>query len=94
MILAIDTSEFHSGTRSLSVTFDGQSASEEGISQFIPVNPNTGYEFSAEYRTEELETASGPRFAITDAMGRRGKERLEREFSYEKFRARLERVLC
>ena len=29
-----------------------------------------------------------------DAMGRRGKERLEREFSYQKFRARLERVLC
>ena len=29
-----------------------------------------------------------------DAMGRRGKERLEREFSYEKFRSRLERVLC
>jgi phosphatidylinositol alpha-1,6-mannosyltransferase len=32
--------------------------------------------------------------AERDAMGRRGKERLEREFSYEKFRARLERVLC
>jgi phosphatidylinositol alpha-1,6-mannosyltransferase len=29
-----------------------------------------------------------------DAMGRRGKERLEREFSNEKFRARLQRVLC
>jgi phosphatidyl-myo-inositol dimannoside synthase len=29
-----------------------------------------------------------------DAMGRRGKERLEREFSYEKYRARVERVLC
>ena len=29
-----------------------------------------------------------------DAMGRRGKERLEREFSYDKFRARLDRVLC
>ena len=67
VILAIDTSEFHSGTRSLSVTFDGQSASEGGISQFIPVNPNTDYEFSAESRSEELETASGPRFAITDA---------------------------
>jgi tetratricopeptide (TPR) repeat protein len=65
--LAIDTSEFHSGTRSLSVTFDGQSASEAGISQFIPVKPNTDYEFSAEFRTEELETASGPRFAIADA---------------------------
>jgi phosphatidylinositol alpha-1,6-mannosyltransferase len=32
--------------------------------------------------------------AEKDAMGRRGKERLEREFSYEKFRARLQRVLC
>ena len=29
-----------------------------------------------------------------DTMGRRGKERLEREFSYEKFRARVEMVLC
>jgi tetratricopeptide (TPR) repeat protein len=67
VILAIDTSEFHSGTRSLSVTFDGQSASDAGISQFIPVKPNTDYEFRAEFRAEELETASGPRFAIADA---------------------------
>jgi len=67
VILAIDTNEFHSGTRSLSVTFDGQSASEAGISQLIPVEPNTDYEFSAEFRAEELETASGPRFAIADA---------------------------
>jgi tetratricopeptide (TPR) repeat protein len=65
--LTIDTSEFHGGKRSLSVTFDGQNASEPGIVQFIPVKANTEYEFSAEYRTEELETASGPRFAITDA---------------------------
>jgi tetratricopeptide (TPR) repeat protein len=67
VILAIDTGEFHSGTRSLSVTFDGQSASEAGISQFIPVKPNTDYEFSAESRTEDIESASGPRFAIMDA---------------------------
>jgi len=65
--LAIDTSEFRGGTRSLSVTFDGQNAPEAGIVQFIPVRPNTEYEFSAECRTEELETASGPRFAIADA---------------------------
>jgi tetratricopeptide (TPR) repeat protein len=65
--LAIDTDEFHGGTRSLSVTFDGQNPPEAGIVQFIPVRPNTPYEFSAECRTEELETASGPRFAITDA---------------------------
>jgi tetratricopeptide (TPR) repeat protein len=65
--LAIDTSEFHSGTRSLSVTFDGQRVSEAGVSQFIPVKPNTDYEFSAESRTEDIESASGPRFAVVDA---------------------------
>jgi hypothetical protein len=65
--LAIDTGQFYGGTRSLSVTFDGQNPPDAGIVQFIPVRPNTEYEFSAECRTEELETASGTRFAITDA---------------------------
>jgi len=64
--LAIDTSEFHSGTRSLSVTFDGRNPGDAGIFQFIPVKPNTDYEFSAESRTEDIESASGPRFAIVD----------------------------
>ena len=64
--LAIDTSDFSGGTRSLSITFDGQNPGDAGISQFIPVKPNTEYEFSAEYRAEELDTASGPRFSITD----------------------------
>ena len=65
--LAIDTSEFHSGTRSLSVTFDGQSSPDAGIFQFIPVKPGTVYEFSTESRTEDIDSASGPRFAIVDA---------------------------
>jgi hypothetical protein len=65
--LAIDTSEFHSGTRSLSITFDGQNAAEAGIVQFIPVKPNSEYEFSGEWRAEDLDTASGPRFSIADA---------------------------
>ena len=65
--LAIDTSEFHSGTRSLSITFDGHSATDAGIFQFVAVKPNSDYEFSGECRAEELETASGPRFSITDA---------------------------
>jgi tetratricopeptide (TPR) repeat protein len=65
--LGIDTSEFHSGTRSLSITFDGRNPGDAGIFQFIPVKPNTGYEFRAEYRTEDIESASGPRFAIVDA---------------------------
>ena len=40
---------------------------EHGISQFIPVKPNTDYEFSADSKTEDIESASGPRFAIVDA---------------------------
>jgi len=65
--LAIDTGEFHSGTRSLSVTFDGQSVPGVQLVQFIPVTPSTSYEFSAESRTEDIDTASGPRFALVDA---------------------------
>jgi tetratricopeptide (TPR) repeat protein len=64
--LAIDTTEFAAGTRSLSITFDGQNPEEAGIFQFIPVKPNTDYEFAAAYRAAELDTASGPRFSITD----------------------------
>jgi hypothetical protein len=65
--LAIDTSNFFSGTRSLSITFDGRNPPDAGILQFIPVKPNTDYEFSAESRTEDIESASGPRFSIVDA---------------------------
>jgi tetratricopeptide (TPR) repeat protein len=65
--LAIDTDQFYSGTRSLSVTFDGRSVSEARVSQFIPVKPDTDYEFSAESRTQDIDSASGPRFALADA---------------------------
>lgn len=65
--LNIDTNEFRTGTRSLSVTFDGQSVPGPQLVQFIPVKPNTSYEFSAESRTQDIDTASGPRFAIVDA---------------------------
>jgi tetratricopeptide (TPR) repeat protein len=65
--LAIDTNEFHSGTRSLSVTFDGQSVPGVQLVEFVSVRPNTSYEFSVASRTEDIDTASGPRFAIVDA---------------------------
>jgi tetratricopeptide (TPR) repeat protein len=65
--LAIDTSEFHSGTRALSVTFGGHSVPGAPVFQFIAAKPSTSYEFSAQLRTEDIDTASGPRFAIVDA---------------------------
>jgi tetratricopeptide (TPR) repeat protein len=65
--LTIDTSDFHTGARSLSIAFDGQNPPDTGIFQFVPVKPNTDYAFSAAYRTEDILTASGPRFSVTDA---------------------------
>lgn len=65
--LAVDTDQFYDGARSLSVTFDGRNAPDAGIVQFIPVKPDTDYEFSAESRTQDIDSASGPRFAIADA---------------------------
>jgi tetratricopeptide (TPR) repeat protein len=65
--LAMDGKQFYSGTRSLVITFDGQNPPTAGIVQFIPVKPNTDYEFSAAYRTEDIMSASGPRFSIADA---------------------------
>ena len=65
--LAIDTTEFRSGSRSLSVTFDGHSVPGAPLLQYVVVKPNTNYEFRAESRSEDIDTASGPRFAIVDA---------------------------
>lgn len=65
--LAVDTDQFYGGSRALSVTFDGRNAPDAGIAQFIPVKPDTDYEFSAESRTQDIDSASGPRFAIVDA---------------------------
>jgi tetratricopeptide (TPR) repeat protein len=65
--LAIDTDQFYGGTRSLSVTFDGRNAPDAGITQFVPVKPDTDYEFSVESKTQDIDSASGPRFSIADA---------------------------
>jgi tetratricopeptide (TPR) repeat protein len=55
------------GPRSLLVSLDGPGISDAGFYQFVPVQPNTTYEFSAQYRNKDpQEGAGGPRFAITD----------------------------
>ena len=54
-------------TRSLLITFDGPGVTDAGILQFIAVQPNTTYEFSAYYKSGEFEGAGGPHFTIQDA---------------------------
>ena len=65
--VALDPSEFHAGRRSLLVSFDGPGISDAGISQLIPVNPGNDYVFSAHFKSENMDGAGGPRFAIEDA---------------------------
>jgi len=65
--LAIDTDQFYAGTRSLSVTFGGRSTPDVGIAQFVPVKPDTDYDFSAQSKTQDIDSASGPRFQLGDA---------------------------
>jgi hypothetical protein len=65
--LAIDVTESHSAHQSLSVIFDSSGLEDAGIRQLIPVEPHTGYEFSAYFKSENLEGAGGPRFVLQDA---------------------------
>jgi tetratricopeptide (TPR) repeat protein len=64
--LTLDPSDFHGGHRSLLITFDGPGVTDAGIRQFIAVQPNTRYQFSAYYKSGELEGAGGPHFTIQD----------------------------
>ena len=65
--ILLDTSEVHSGTRSLRLGFAGPAGGDDvGVYEYVPVQPNTAYKLSAFVKTQELTTASGPRLAIED----------------------------
>ncbi len=68
--LTLDPSDFHGGHRSLLITFDGPGVTDAGIRQFIAVQPNTTYQFSAYYKNGEIEGAGGPHFTIQDVFTR------------------------
>ncbi|MGA8065876.1 MAG: hypothetical protein WCA47_00995 [Terriglobales bacterium] len=64
----IDDRIAHSGSRSLSLSYDGGPAYEAGWAEFVPVLPNADYEFSAWIKSDNVTTSSGPRIAIVDAF--------------------------
>jgi len=64
--VTVDTSTFHSGTRSLALQFDANSVADAGLYQLVPVEPNTHYTLRGFTHSEELESANGPRLAVTD----------------------------
>jgi len=70
VVLALDSTESHSGHRSLSIAFDSRGIEDVGIRQFVPVEPNTKYEFSAYFKSQGLQGAGGPRFLLEDRFTR------------------------
>jgi len=64
--LSLDATEPHIGHRSLSIAFDSRGLEDAGIRQFIPVMPNTRYQFTAYFKSEDMQGAGGPRFVIQD----------------------------
>jgi len=64
--LTLDPSDFHGGHRSLLTTFDGPGVNDAGVRQFIAVQPNSSYDFSAYYKNGEIEGAGAPHFTIQD----------------------------
>ena len=68
--LTLDPSDFHAGHRSLLIAFDGPGVTDAGIRQFVAVQPNTTYDFSAYYKNGEIEGAGAPHFTIQDVYSR------------------------
>ena len=70
--LTLDTSEFHSGPRSLAIGFDGPGVDEAGIFQLVSVEPNTAYDFTGYYKNGEIEGAGAPHFVLQDHLFQQG----------------------
>jgi len=68
--LALDPTQPHTSSRSLRIVFDSRGLEDSGVYQFIPAHPKTEYEFSANFRAEDMEGAGGPRFILQDAYTR------------------------
>ena len=66
--LAIDPTEGHSAQQSLSIEFSSAGLQDAGIRQIIPVEPDTDYDFSAFFKSENIEGAGGPRLLLQDAF--------------------------
>ena len=61
----------HSGTRSLETTFDGKhNVNFDGACQFVVVEPDMSYDFSAWLRTENITTDRGLFLRLTTPQGR------------------------
>ncbi len=64
--LAVDHRTAKEGVSSLLVTFKDKPVADAGIVQYVPVRPNTRYEFTGYLKADSLITATGPRLLVQD----------------------------
>ena len=70
MQVGIDPNKSYGGSRSLRMTFNVRGNLDSiNVSQLVPVQPQTEYEFSFHLSTHKLESGSAPRVQIVDAAG-------------------------
>lgn len=68
MHIAIDPNKSHSGSRSLRLLFQVRANLDSiNVSQLVPVQPNTDYDFECYVATDKLETGSAPQVQVLDA---------------------------
>jgi hypothetical protein len=65
----LDSTQSHQGIQALLVTYSG-SNEDAGISQYVPVTADIPYVASAWVKSEELQSANGPRLAVYDGYRR------------------------
>jgi tetratricopeptide (TPR) repeat protein len=69
--IALDSQERHSGNQSLRVMFTGRTNIDfSGICHWIPVVPDSVYQFSAWVKTKSLTTEQGVRFSLQSNGGK------------------------
>jgi tetratricopeptide (TPR) repeat protein len=65
--ISLDSSQSHSGNRSLCLSFDSSGLPHIGVAQLVSVQPNSDYNFEVFYKTEKLQAAAAPQFSVRDA---------------------------
>ena len=67
--IAIDPTQVHRGSRSLRIVFQVRSRLDSvNLSQLVPVQPDTKYDFECYVKTQELVSAGTPVVTLVDAM--------------------------
>ncbi len=65
--LELEPSQSEIGGSFLMISYDSGGLEDSGIRQLIPVTANSRYHFSGHFKTENLEGAGGPHFALQEA---------------------------